>query len=232
MIDLNFLALIKDEFYNHLQCIGDRLYCSSVDNKDPDTVNAFSKKWGMISHQTQQAENLLDVQKEWYLSLYGFKSEAAFKEFLQTCHVIIDAGAGNCGKASWFAKLSPNTMVIAADISQSVYSAATYYNDISNLFFLQCDIGNMPFFKNNIFDFVNCDQVIHHTPEPETTFKELVRILKNDKQMTCYVYRKKALPRELLDTFFREHCKTLTHEQLVELSQQLTELGKRRLFVT
>lgn len=45
--------------------------------------------------------------------------------------------------------------------------------------------------------------------------------------MACYVYAKKALPRELLDDHFRSLTYKLTKEELWEFSEQVTELGKR-----
>ena len=40
-----------------------------------------------------------------------------------------------------------------------------------------------------------------------------------------YVCRKKALPRELLDDHFRKFSRSLSHGQLMDLSEQLTDLG-------
>ena len=78
------------------------------------------------------------------------------------------------------------------------------------------------FFPNNYFDYVSCDQVIHHTKIPPKTFKELVRVTRINHDISCYVYRKKALPRELLDDYFREFSKQLTHDDIMELSNVIT----------
>ncbi len=40
------------------------------------------------------------------------------------------------------------------------------------------------------------------------------------------MYAKKALPRELIDDYFRVETKSLSNEQLWNLSKQLTNLGK------
>ena len=67
-----------------------------------------------------------------------------------------------------------------------------------------------------------------HTENPEQTFKELSRIT-NPKlgQIACYWYAKKALPRELIDDHFRLASQQLNHDELLALSEQLTELGRR-----
>lgn len=42
------------------------------------------------------------MQKEWYLQLYEFANEKALSEYLQTKHVIYDAGCGLGYKTAWF----------------------------------------------------------------------------------------------------------------------------------
>jgi ubiquinone/menaquinone biosynthesis C-methylase UbiE len=190
------------------------------------TREAFSKKWSMSEYDSEEFKKSLEFQKRWYLSLYGFESEEGLARYLRYHKRILDAGAGKAGKASWFAQLSPSTLIVAADISDSIVAASEYYKNYDNMVFIQCDIANMPFFPDNHFDYISCDQVIHHTKEPPKTFKELVRVTRPDHDIACYVYRRKALPRELLDEYFREFSQKLTHEQVMELSAQLTELGR------
>ena len=84
----------------------------------------------------------------------------------------------------------------------------------------------MPYFEGETFDFVCCDQVIMHTAQPRQTFAELARVAKGGGQIACYVYRKKALPRELLDSYFRDNASRYSHEEMIELSGQLTTLGR------
>jgi ubiquinone/menaquinone biosynthesis C-methylase UbiE len=190
------------------------------------TADAFSDKWNQYKYGSPEFNTILDQQKKWYLELYGFVDESALAAYLRQCRVVLDAGAGMCYKSAWFAELSPSTVVVAADISNSLYQAVEYYTSLNNLFFIQCDIGSMPFIPNGFFDYVSCDQVIHHTSDPYKTFKELVRITGFQRELSVYVYRRKALPRELLDDYFRDFSKTLSNEQRLEFSRQITELGQ------
>ena len=190
------------------------------------TGQAFSDKWEQYDYCSSGFENFIRQQKDWYLELYGFSDEADLATYLQNCPLVLDAGAGIGYKAAWFAELSPSSLVVATDISNSLQKASEHYKHLTNLFFIQCDIGQMPFFDDGLFDYVSCDQVIHHTADPLKTFHELVRITGLGKELSVYVYRKKALPRELLDTHFRELSKTLDHETLMTFSQQITELGR------
>ena len=82
--------------------------------------------------------------------------------------------------------------------------------------------------RGAIFYYVSCDQVIMHTERPEQTFAELARIARRGGgQVACYFYAKKALPRELLDDYFRVQCSKMPREELWAMSEQLTELGRR-----
>ena len=198
---------------------------TSVDTQQ-QTAQAFSDKWNRFDYDSPEFEKLARMQKAWYLDLYGFSEESALARYLQNCQVILDAGAGMCYKAAWFAELSPASLVVAADVSDSLLRAAEYYKRLNNLIFVRCDIGQMPFFEDGLFDYVSCDQVIHHTADPFKTFRELVRVTGSGKELSIYVYRKKALPRELVDDYFRECSKTLDHSKLMDLSRQITELGR------
>lgn len=188
------------------------------------TAQAFSKKWS-ASEEAQNRETTEQMQKNWYLDLYGFSSEDDLARFLQTKRVVFDAGCGKGHKAAWFAELSPESLVLAMDISDAVDIGAERYRHLENLVFIRGDIA-VTRLKNAVVDYVSCDQVIHHTQDPAKTFDELTRVLSPGGHFSCYVYRKKAVPRELVDDFFRARCIELSHDELMDLSRQLTDLGK------
>ena len=149
------------------------------------------------------------------------------RDFLADKQTIFDAGCGLGYKAAWFAELAPHALVIGMDFSDAAVQAATRYREIQNLFFVRGDIAKTCL-STGVIDYTSCDQVIMHTEVPEETFAELARITnRKSGQLACYFYAKKALPRELLDDYFRVHCKGMSNEALWEMSEQLTELGKR-----
>lgn len=187
------------------------------------TNQVFSEKW-----KKNEAIGYADTerfQRNWYLTLYGFGTEEAFAEFLKDKQVILDAGCGLGHKAAWMAELAPHATVIGMDYSESAYIACERYRDIPNLYFVRGDISATRM-RSESCDYVSCDQVIHHTEDPRATFAHLSDLLTPTGEFACYVYAKKALPRELLDDHFRTFAQELTHEQLWELSEQLTQLGK------
>src|ERR1035437_6496785 len=171
-------------------------------NNQSQTQEIFSDKW-TEAEGYKDIEKLYEFQFEWFLSLYGFKSENELAQYLKNKKLIVDTGCGLGYKAAWFAKLAPHAIVIGIDISDAVYIAGHNFKDLSNLFFYQCDIAKT-YLKINSIDFTVCDQVIMHTEYPEKTFHHLADITKPEGEFACYVYSKKALPRELLDNHFRK----------------------------
>ena len=196
----------------------------STHQKQQQTNDIFSDKWEKVE-EMEKVVKMEDFQFKWYLELYGFKNEEELKVFLQSKKVIFDAGCGLGYKAAWFAKLAPNSVVIAMDFSDAAKIAAKRYKDIPNLYFVQGDIANTKLISG-VIDYVSCDQVIMHTEVPENTFAHLTDITSEEGEFACYVYSKKALPRELLDDYFRQNVINFDSEKVWELSRQLTQLGK------
>ena len=199
---------------------------SEFENQE-QTNEVFSEKWVKYDKEDlDEQKKLFEFQKKWYLKLYGFTDEKELRTYLCKKKIILDAGCGLGYKAKWFADLSPDSIVIGMDYSDASYVAAKNYVDTPNLFFVRGDIGNTKI-KSSTIDYVSCDQVIHHTENPEKTMIELSRILSSGGELAVYVYAKKALPRELLDDYFRSKTKEISKEDMWKLSEQLTELGRR-----
>ena len=198
---------------------------SGYENQD-QTNNAFSEKWQSVRQaENDHEDNWKVMQFEWYLKLYGYESELILKETLLNQKTILDAGCGLGYKAAWFANLSPHSLVVCMDFSDAIFDAAKRYENCRNMIFVKGDIANTCF-SDGAFDMISCDQVLHHTESPPQTLQEFVRITKDNGALNTYVYAKKALPRELLDEHFREAAKKLTHNEIWQLSEQLTQLGK------
>jgi SAM-dependent methyltransferase len=198
----------------------------SAHARQQQTNEAFSEKWGKYGDSSEK-ERLYAFQRDWYLKLYGFESEEALRAHLAHCDVVFDAGCGLGYKPAWFAELAPHALVIGMDFSGAARQAARNYAHLANLFFVQGDIAATDI-EDGAIDYVSCDQVIMHTESPERTFAELARIVNRaGGELACYFYAKKALPRELLDDYFRVRCGQLERSKLWTMSEQLAELGRR-----
>lgn len=205
---------------NHLVLAG-----QAAAPEQAQTNAAFSSKWGKYAGSADR-DRLYAMQRRWYLDLYGFAAEDELAQFLQARRVIFDAGCGLGYKSAWFATLAPQSLVIGMDFSQAAAQAAREYAHLDNLFFIQGDIARTAL-PDACVDYVSCDQTIMHTQDPDATFAELQRVTRHDGQLACYFYARKALPRELLDDYFRQHCRNMSEQELWEMSRQLTELGRR-----
>jgi SAM-dependent methyltransferase len=198
---------------------------SSEFENQAQTNDSFSEKWTALEGGTV-TEAGEEFQKEWVLQLYGFKTLDGLRDFLKDKKIIIDAGCGLGYKSAWLAENAPNSIVFGIDYSEAASVAAKNYKHIKNLYFFRGDIANLPF-KKGTLDFILCDQVIHHTEDPQRTFEHLSSLLSSTGKFACYVYAKKALPRELVDDYFRKATHNISHEEMWAFSSQLTELGKR-----
>lgn len=199
---------------------------SQLDNQ-MHTNAAFSEKWLALEQAEDDADEAWKrFQLDWYLKLYGYGDEADLANQLRQSDVILDAGCGLGYKAAWFAKLAPESTVIAMDFSDSIFRAAQRYSGLKNLLFVKGDIAATGFGDATI-NLISCDQVLHHTESPPNTLREFARITPDSGRLNTYVYAKKALPRELLDEHFRSASKTLSHAELWEMSKQLSVLGKK-----
>jgi SAM-dependent methyltransferase len=198
---------------------------NKAETNQQQTQEIFSDKWTEAGDY-QDINKLYEFQYEWFLSLYGFESEQKLAEYLSGKKTIIDTGCGLGYKAAWFAKLAPHAIVLGVDISDAVHIAAKNFRQYPNLYFFRGDIADTGL-KNNVIDFTVCDQVIMHTEIPEKTFAHLSSITSHGGEFACYVYSKKALPRELVDDYFRKATHNISKEEMWKFSEQLTELGKR-----
>lgn len=199
---------------------------NSTHENQAHTNDAFSEKWLALGQdRSDEDEGWKRMQLDWYLALYGFDSEDELAGFARTRATILDAGCGLGYKAAWLARLAPRSLVVAMDFSNAIFRAAERYASVPNLVFVKGDIAQTPF-RSSMFDFISCDQVLHHTESPPATLREFRRIATADATLNTYVYARKALPRELLDEHFRSASKDFTRKQLWEMSEQLTRLGR------
>jgi SAM-dependent methyltransferase len=196
-----------------------------TETNQQQTQDIFSDKW-VEADEYKNIDKLYEFQYDWFLSLYGFESQEKLAAYLSDKKTIIDTGCGLGYKAALFAKLAPHAIVLGVDISDAINVAAKNFKQYPNLFFFRGDIANTGL-KDGVIDFTVCDQVIMHTEVPEDTFRHLSNITSAGGEFACYVYSKKALPRELMDDYFRKATHTISKEEMWKFSEQLTELGKR-----
>ncbi|MCP3931231.1 MAG: class I SAM-dependent methyltransferase [Bacteroidetes bacterium] len=109
---------------------------------------------------------------------------------------ILDLG---CGPGFWTVEMQSHCSsmkMYSADLTHNALLLARNRIELHNLSsrFVQANAEELPF-NSESFDYVNCQGVIHHTPETGKCIKEIARILKPDGKALVSVYYKNAILR-------------------------------------
>jgi SAM-dependent methyltransferase/uncharacterized protein YbaR (Trm112 family) len=99
---------------------------------------------------------------------------------------ILDAGCGNGRFAYYAGKYGAD--VWAIDLGPAV-EVARRNTDARNVHVVQADLHNPPFALES-FDFIYSIGVLHHLPDPEAAFQNLLRFLKPGGVVQIYLYWK------------------------------------------
>ena len=200
---------------------------SFVDDEvsDQQTVRSFAEKWDKHRYYREHTRRFYT---EWYLQRFGFGSDEGLRAFLADKRTILDAGTGAGRDAQNFADrcdgmvFGVDTAWHALDNAASLRAEAPHARAVE---LVHADLHRLPF-PDGYFDFINCDQVIHHTPDPPRAFACLAKKLRRGGQITTYVYRKKSVIRELVDDHVRAELKDKTFEEALAACEAITKLGK------
>ena len=186
------------------------------------TVNSFAQKWAKHRYYRSHTARFYT---DWYLQRYGFFDLDGLRTFLAPMARILDAGTGAGRDALNLAEHSAAT-VFAIDTAEEALNVARRDINHPRIAFVHADLHGLPF-PDEFFDFINCDQVIHHTPDPRAAFEVLRRKLKPGGALCCYVYRKKAVIREFTDDHVRAQISKLPADEALAACEGITRLGRR-----
>jgi SAM-dependent methyltransferase len=186
-----------------------------------ETVDSFSWKWQHAKHyRTATQGHYLN----WYLQRYGFFTEDNLRRFLDGKRRILDAGTAHGRDAEMYLRNSSAT-VFGIDISSGVRNAYRDLGKADNLHLIQADLTRLPF-AEGFFDFIGCDQVIHHTPDTRASLAHLLTRLAPGGHIAFYVYRRKGPIREFCDDYIRERTVPMSPEECYRVSEAITKFGK------
>lgn len=185
--------------------------------------HSYQCKWTTFEDVTF-SKHVMDFQYNWFISRYGWSSEEELKAFLESKASILDAGCGVGRAVGWFSKFS-HGQVFGIDISDAIDLAYKRYGTLPNAHLVQADLTNLPFEKE-MFDFISCDQVIHHVPKPKNAFEHLLTFLRREGEIAVYLYKKKGPIREFCDDYLRERTARMTVEECMKFAKAVTRFGK------
>jgi len=186
-----------------------------------ETVDSFSWKW---QRATNYRSSTLGHYLQWYLDRYGFGTEAELAQFLATKTRILDAGTAHGRDAEMYSR-NTKAQIFGLDISYGVRTAYKDLGGVANLNFVQGDLTRLPFGPGS-FDFIGCDQVIHHTPSTRESLRHLLTRLAPGGHICFYVYKKKGPVREFCDDHIRAQTVHMSPEECLKVSEAITKFGK------
>lgn len=192
-----------------------------------NTAQSFSDKWHKnadlaFSHTSDPESEIF----KWITERNGFAGEEGLRNFLVGKKRILDAGCGNGRVTALLRSYSDpaTTEVVGIDLT----AADVAEKNLS-------DEKNVAFYKKNLlddlsdlgkFDFIYCQEVLHHTGNARKGFDNLVKILEPGGEIAIYVYKQKAPVREFVDDYIREKIAGMDYETAMAQCRQITELGK------
>lgn len=186
------------------------------------TARSFGFKWSR--RDSYGSPSARRYYSEWIVARYGFPDPESMGRFFSGKRTL-DAGCGSGFSASMWLGEAWNGELVAADISDAVDIAQETLGHFSGTAFVQADLMALPF-RDEAFDAVFSEGVLHHTPSTRDALASVARVLKPGGDMLFYVYRKKSPVREFTDDYLRERLSGLPEEEAWEALRPLTELAR------
>lgn len=192
--------------------------------KKPDkktTFNFFDYKWQRVPNWARETEI---IYRNWYLKRYGYETLDGLKKFLKDKYSILEAGCGLARDSKMFAECNSKAEIVAMDQSPAALKIARKtLKPFDNCRVVRGDITN---FTDGLFDFISCDQVLHHTPEPAQTLRHLYNHLESGGVLNFFVCRKKNALRDTVDDLIMDHARNMSPEELWQFAEAVTYFGK------
>ena len=190
------------------------------------TATTFREKWSrnpdLAFSQTQDESSEIF---RWILGRNGFDTSAELRAFLADKKRILDAGCGNGRVTALLRRHAPREAEIvsmdltAADVARANLEGA------ERVTVLERDIlGDLSDLGG--FDFIYCQEVLHHISDPEEGFRNLAGLLAPGGELAIYVYRRKAPVREFTDDYVRERTSELPYDKAMDECRRIAALGK------
>lgn len=190
------------------------------------TFISFQDKWQQ--NRKLAFDETLKVGSDifsWILTRNGFASEAELREYLAPKRRILDAGCGNGRVTALLHKYgADNAEFVGVDLT----AAEVARENLASYPRISIEQGDLlgDLLKLGFFDFIYCQEVLHHTSDPKAAFLNLCQRLAPGGEIAIYVYKIKAPLREYADDFVRNRLSTLPYEETMVAMRQVTELGR------
>jgi arsenite methyltransferase len=202
-------------------------FVMTEDSDQKQTESSFGYKWQQ--RNSYDSPSWYEALTPWLLERFGFDSVADVRAYFGSRRRVLDAGCGGGMTTSlWLDKSwqgNGQAQWYGVDISAAIDVAQERLGAIPGTNFIQADILQLPF-REQTFDTIFSEGVLHHTPSTERAVKSLVALLEPGGEIMFYVYRKKSPIREFSDDYIRDVVSQYDPEQGWEMLRPLTKLAK------
>jgi SAM-dependent methyltransferase len=190
------------------------------------TARTFSDKWSR--NPSLAFEQTVDESSEisrWILTRNGFGDAGGLAAYLADKSRILDAGCGNGRVTALLQRYAPEGSEIVGVDLHAAEVARDNLAALPNVSVREGDLlGDLS--ELGEFDFIYCQEVLHHTGDPQAALENLASLLSEGGEIAVYVYRRKAPVREFTDDYLRERLSGLPYEQAMEVCRKIAELGR------
>jgi SAM-dependent methyltransferase len=189
------------------------------------TERTFSDKWSRnpsLAFEQTLAET--SEISRWILKRNGFGDAEGLATYLADKGRILDAGCGNGRVTALLQRYAPEgSEIVGVDLH-----AAVACENLAALPNVSVREGNLLGDLSELgqFDFIYCQEVLHHTGDPQSALENLTSLLSPGGEMAIYVYRRKAPVREFTDDYLRERLSSLPYEEAMKVCRNIAELGR------
>jgi SAM-dependent methyltransferase len=131
-------------------------------------ANSFGEQWKTFARTQLDSGALTETEKRW-------DSEIGWSAKDLAGQTVVEFGSG-AGRFIDIVSRRGAALVVGVDITDAVDAAQENFRSRDNVFFVQADLFKPPLVEGS-FDKGYSIGVLHHTPDPETAFRSLVRLV-------------------------------------------------------
>jgi SAM-dependent methyltransferase len=171
----------------------------SADPLQERSTQSFQVEWTKYYSSLGWADAELATEEEMFLTY-----TRAMPSFFAG-KVVVDAGCGNGRYVNIVNRLaSPRPrLIIAVDLSDSIFVAAGNCSAFDNVVFIKMDVNLLPAVLRRPADYVYSIGVLHHTPDAHASFSSLARCVERDGFLSAFIYGKGNPVLLRVNTFLR-----------------------------
>jgi len=107
--------------------------------------------------------------------------------------IVLDAGCGSGSLTTELARRNPQATFIGLDLNPAIAEVYRASRDLANLHVVRASVFSVPA-REEAFDFIWCNGVLHHTGDTRRGFDELARVTKRGGRLYAWLYERKPSP--------------------------------------